>query len=171
MARPDSPPERRQRLDAIPWCYDPRPGARLRVLGPSLLLALVRIRADDHDRHGGLPDDALRYAPKEQAADRSATVAAEDDDVGPLGGGGFEDRFARLAFPNEELDRDTFAATPLHELLRGGLAVFADLVDAGEEAAARQSKGGRVDDAHDEEFGPKSAGDRECFIGCRQRRP
>jgi hypothetical protein len=131
---------------------------------------VVRIRADDDDGHDGLPDDALRHASEKQASDRSATVAPEDDHVGTLGCGGFEDRFARLALPDEELDWDAFAATSLHELLRRGLAVFADLIDAGQEAAAWQSKRGRVDDAHDEELGTKSACDRESFVGCRQRR-
>lgn len=156
----------------IRWSHDTR--VRRSDAGPrerSALLDLPRIPADDDHGHGGLADDALRHAAKEQPADRSATVAPDNDHVGPLGRGGFEDGFARLAFPDEELDRDAFAATALHELLRDGMAVFADLVDAGEEAAPRQSKRGRVDDAQDEEIGPKSAGDRECFVGCQQRRP
>ena len=156
----------------IRWGHETRSGRS--DAGPgerSALLALPRIPADDDHGHGGLADDALRHAAKEQPADRSATVAPDNDHVGPLGRGGFEDRFARLAFPDEELDPDAYAATSLYEFLGGGLAVLADLVDAGEESAARQSKRSRIDDAHDEKFGLKSARDRECFVGCRQGRP
>ena len=102
MAYRDPPPERREHGQ----------GGHPRPRSPQA--------RHDNDGHLRVPDDALRHAPKEQAADRAATVAPEDDHVGPLGCCGFEDRFAGLALPDEELDLDTFAATSLHELLRGG---------------------------------------------------
>lgn len=125
--------------------------------------------ADDHDGHRGEPDDVLRHAPEEQATERAAAVAAEDDHVGPLRIGGFQDGFSWLTFPDEKGDRDTFTTTSLHELLRRGLAAFPDLVDSSAEAAARKAKRGRVDDTHDEQLGSKSARDLKRFVGCRSR--
>ena len=57
----------------------------------------------------------------------------------------------------------------VHKLLRGRLAAFADLVDSGKKAAARQAKRGRVDDTDDEQFGSKSARDLKRFVRGRTR--
>ena len=60
-----------------------------------------RGRPNDHHRYLGSPDHVIADAAQEHPADALPAAAADDDDVGTLGGGRGQDRVGRLALPHQ----------------------------------------------------------------------
>ena len=109
--------------------------------------------AHHDDRARGVAHDVIRDAPEEGAPDAATPVAAEDDEIDPLGPRGVDDRLAGVALPDEELGRDADVVAACDEDLGRGLALVADLVDAGRVPSAGQPQRARVDDADREQAG------------------
>lgn len=99
-----------------------------------------------------------------------AAVAAEHDEVDPLGAGGVHDGLARVAFPDEELAGDPHLLASSHEGLGGLLPLVADLVDAGGEPTPGEAQRARIDDADREQTGVQPGGEAQGFILSRSRR-
>jgi len=118
----------------------------------------------------GVPDDVVGHAADEEPAHLAAAVTAHDDEVHLLAAGRVDDRLARVAVPDEEVDPDAGRATAGDELLCGRLAAGPDLVNAHSEAAAGQSKGPRIDDADDQEIGAKIVSQVQRLDGGALRR-
>ena len=85
-------------------------------------------------------DDIGRNAAEQQATDRPAIVAADNDHIGPFGRGRLEDPVPRIALPDQKLGGNAVLPGVLHDPRERALAIRSDLVDAGQEPAARQSE-------------------------------
>ncbi len=126
--------------------------------------------APDQDRAVSVMDDVVRHAPDEEPSHGPAPVAADHHEVHLLAPGGVDDRLGRLALPDQEVDPDPGGAAARHEILRGSLAVGANLVHPRAEPATRETERPGIDDAHDQEVGTEVVREIERLEGRALRR-
>jgi hypothetical protein len=129
-------------------------------------IALARRRSTGNDDHLARrqPNDLRRHAPQDQAPQIGPGPRAEDDDVGLFGDRGLDDRFGRIAFPDEERGRDTCRARLAHDDLGTGREPVALLVDATRQPTW-QPEGVRLDDADHEQIGAFGGSPADCLLG------
>lgn len=83
-------------------------------------------------------DHVIRHTAEEEPADRPTPVASDHHEIHLLAPSGVHDRFAGLAFPDQEGHANTRSATAGDKFLGGGLAPSSNLIDPSAIFAPRQ---------------------------------
>ena len=104
--------------------------------------------------------NARRDAAEHQTPKAATLVRAEDDDIGPFGFRGGQDRFRGLALPDQEGGTDTGRPGAQDERLRLRLDLGSLLVDAAHEETTRQAEPDGIDHAEHDQLGTLL--DRQC---------
>ncbi len=120
--------------------------------GPRVVEVLAR--PNDDNRSTRVVDDVRGDAAEEEAPDRPAFVAPDDDEVGAFRFGRLNNRRPCVAFPNKKLRDDPVVARLSHEVRELGFARGPNLIDAGVEQTTRQPETGGVDDTEEDETRP-----------------
>ncbi|MEA2609126.1 MAG: hypothetical protein QOJ75_1369 [Chloroflexota bacterium] len=110
--------------------------------------------------------DTGRDASEDEAAETSAIVRAEDDDVGPLRLRGRQDRVGGVPLPYQEGCPGAGFPSTMHDQLHADLGPGPLLVDAPQKATTWKSQPTGVDNAQHEELRAEIHGEVDGFSGC-----